>query len=67
MQLADEIETLIMPQGLGVVIRATHSCMTARGVREHDTTMTTSVMRGLLREKPDPRDEFMRLVRGQEF
>ncbi|WP_233866664.1 GTP cyclohydrolase I [Paraburkholderia adhaesiva] len=66
MQLADEIEAAIRPQGLGVIIRATHSCMTTRGVREHDTTMTTSVMRGLLREHA-ARDEFMRIVRGQEF
>ncbi len=67
MQLADEIDALIMPQGFGVVTRATQSRMTARGVREHDSTMTTSVMRGLLREKPAARDKFMRLMRGQEF
>ncbi|MEX3859656.1 GTP cyclohydrolase I [Paraburkholderia sp. BR10923] len=66
-QLADTIERLIEPRGLGVVIRATHSCMTTRGVREHETTLTTSVMRGALREKPEARSEFMSIVRGQEF
>lgn len=66
MQLADEIEALIKPQGLGVVIRATHSCMTMRGVREHDTTMTTSVMRGFLRDNAAARDEFLHMIRSQE-
>lgn len=67
-QLADEIEELIKPRGLGVVIKAKHTCMTWRGVRESgDAAMTTSVMRGILREAPAAREEFLTFVRGHGF
>lgn len=65
--LADEIEGLIKPKGLAVVIRAAHQCMTWRGVRETDTSMTTSVMRGLLMENEKARNEFLMTIRGQGF
>jgi len=65
--VADEIERLIKPLGFAIVIRATHMCMTWRGVRESDTSMTTSVMRGLLREDPKARSEFMQLIAGQGY
>lgn len=62
--LADLFETLIQPKGLAVVIKATHMCMTHRGVREHpDAIMTTSVMRGVLRDKPEARAEFLELIK----
>lgn len=61
-QLADEIEEAIKPIGLGVVVSATHSCMTWRGVREHESVATTSVMRGALRTKPEARAEFFNLI-----
>ena len=64
-QLADAIEARIDPKGLGVVIRASHSCMTWRGVREHGTMMTTNVMRGILREAPAARAEFLQFVNGK--
>lgn len=65
MQLADEIEAQTSPKGLGVLIRATHACMTTRGVCDHDTTMTTSVMRGALRDNHAARNEFLRLIGAQ--
>ena len=65
--LADEIEGLIKPKGLAVVIRAAHQCMTWRGVRETDTSMTTSVMRGLLFDNEKARNEFLMTIRGQGF
>jgi GTP cyclohydrolase IA len=62
-QVADFLEKTIKPKGLAVVIRATHSCMTWRGVKESSNAkMTTSVMRGVFREKPEARAEFMALV-----
>lgn len=67
MMLADEIESLTEPVGLAVVLKASHSCMTWRGVREHDTTMVTSVVRGALKDKPEARAEFMALIAGQRF
>ncbi|SPA17234.1 GTP cyclohydrolase I [Cupriavidus taiwanensis] len=66
-QLADEIERTIRPKGLAVLVRATHACMTARGVRDPDATMTTSVMRGLLADDDAARNEFLALIRGQGF
>lgn len=62
-QLADEIEGLIQPLGLGVVVKARHLCMTSRGVREPAAEMTTSVMRGILREDARARSEFFELLR----
>ena len=61
-QLADLIEQLINPKGLAVVIEATHNCMTWRGVRESETRMTSSVMRGCFRDEPEARAEFFRLI-----
>ena len=61
-QLADLIEQLIQPKGLAVVIEATHNCMTWRGVRESETRMTSSVMRGCFRDEPEARSEFFRLI-----
>ena len=62
-QLADIIEKLIKPKGLGIVLEATHLCMTWRGVRESETKMTTSIMRGLFLDKPEVRAEFLRLIK----
>ena len=61
-QLADEIEHAITPKALGVVVRASHSCMTWRGVRETGSMATTSVMRGLLRDNAAARAEFLKLI-----
>lgn len=63
-QIADYLEELIKPQALGVVIKAKHYCMIARGVRgsEARSVMTTSVMRGLLMEEQSLRNEFVNLI-----
>jgi GTP cyclohydrolase I len=61
-QIADELECLIEPRGLAVVVRAQHTCMTWRGVMEGgDSMMTTSVVRGVLRENASAKAEFMKL------
>jgi len=67
MQLADEIEKLIKPKALGVLIKAQHMCMTVRGVREHDTSMATSVMRGLFKTNSDARNELLNIIKGQGY
>ncbi|ROL58913.1 GTP cyclohydrolase I [Bacteroidetes/Chlorobi group bacterium ChocPot_Mid] len=63
-QIADYIEELIHPKALGVVIKARHYCMIARGVRgsETDSLMITSVMRGLLLDEMNLRNEFLKLI-----
>ena len=63
-QIADYIENLIKPKALGVVIKAKHYCMIARGVRadEAKSSMITSVMRGYLMNDLDLRNEFLNLI-----
>lgn len=62
MILADEIERLVKPVGLIVIVKAQHYCMKWRGVREPDTNMVTSVVRGEFREKPHLKSEFLKLI-----
>ena len=62
-QLADLIDNMIKPRGLAIVIEAKHQCMTWRGVRESETAMTSSVMRGVFRDEPEARAEFLRLIK----
>lgn len=65
MQIADFIESRIQPKGLAVVVRATHMCMTWRGVKEPmESEMKNSIMRGVFLDKPAARAEFMALVAG---
>ena len=61
-QLADIIEQTIKPKALALVVEAEHLCMTWRGVEDTGSKMTTSVMRGLFRDQPDARAEFLRLL-----
>lgn len=63
-QIADYIESLIKPKALGVVIRARHYCMIARGVKgnEESSLMITSVMRGYLLTDLNLRNEFLNLI-----
>lgn len=63
MQVADFIEETIHPKGLAVVIEATHLCMTWRGVKESETQMHNSIMRGIFRNKPEARTEFLSLIK----
>lgn len=62
-QIADFIEKEIQPLGLAVIIEASHMCMTWRGVREASgAVMTSSVMRGVFKDKPDAKAEFLSLI-----
>lgn len=60
-QIANAIQTHLEPKGVGVIIRASHACMSTRGVKVHGSVTTTSAMRGALREKPEARMEFLAL------
>lgn len=62
MILADEIERLVDPAGLIVIVDAQHYCMKWRGVKEPHTTMVTSVVRGEFRSKPHMKTEFLQLI-----
>ena len=61
-QIANTIDQVLQPQGVGVVIKAEHHCMTTRGVHKHGTDMVTSRMLGAFRDNPMTRQEFLSMV-----
>ena len=63
-QIANTIEDVLQPQGVAVVIEATHQCMTTRGVHKPGSTMVTSRMLGRFRSDHRTRREFLSLIRA---
>lgn len=61
-QIADLLMEGLKARGAGVVIEATHLCMTMRGVRKPGSRVVTSANRGIFRENPSTRAEFMSLI-----
>jgi GTP cyclohydrolase I len=61
-QVADAVMEVLQPQGVGVVIEAAHLCMMMRGVEKQNSRTVTSAVRGVFREDPRTRAEFLRLV-----
>lgn len=61
-QIANAVDTVLRPKGVGVIIEAQHQCMTTRGVHKHDVAMKTSQMRGIFRSDPRTRKEFLDLI-----
>ena len=62
-QIAETIREKIDPLGVGVVMEATHLCMSMRGVQKQNTTAVTSAMLGSFREDARTRGEFLTLLR----
>ena len=60
-QIADELKKYAKTENLAVVVKAEHHCMTHRGVREHESDMTTAIMLGAFKEDPATRDEFYKI------
>ena len=58
-QIADELQRLLAPKGVAVVVEALHLCMMMRGVKKHDARMTTSAMHGAFRTNIATRQEFL--------
>ena len=61
--LADELERRIHPDGLAIVMEASHFCMHWRGVKDDKSLMTSSVMRGAFLRNPNLRLEFLSLIK----
>jgi GTP cyclohydrolase IA len=61
-QVADWLEHELEPKGVGVVLEAEHLCMSLRGVQKHGAKTVTSALRGLVREDPRTRQEFLSLT-----
>ena len=60
--LADALQERVKPDGLGIVMEADHFCMHWRGVKDNDTAMTNSMMRGAFLKDPNLRREFLSLL-----
>ena len=63
-EIADLIMTHLKPRGVGVIVEASHTCMTIRGVRKPGAMTITSSMRGGFLDNPATRAELMALVFG---
>ena len=61
-QIADAIDDILKPRGVGVVIEAVHLCMMMRGVEKQNSSTITSAMRGEFRSCPMTRAEFLSLA-----
>lgn len=61
-QLADLLQERMHPDGLAIVMKADHYCMQWRGVKDMDSKMVNSVMRGSFLKNPDLRREFLSLI-----
>ena len=62
-QIAETIQKVIQPQGVGVVVEARHLCMMMRGVEKQHSQAVTSSMLGCFREEQETRQEFLSLIR----
>jgi GTP cyclohydrolase I len=61
-QVADAIQEVLAPVGVGVVIEAHHLCMMMRGVQKQHSRTVTSSLKGAFRDDARTRDEFLRLA-----
>jgi GTP cyclohydrolase I len=61
-QIADFIMNNLKPQGVAVVLEASHSCMTIRGIKKPGSLMVTSALRGIFKRDPKSRSEVMSLM-----
>lgn len=61
-QIAEAIQEILEPRGVGVVIEARHLCMMMRGVEKQNSLAVTSCLLGSFRDDPKTRTEFMELV-----
>jgi GTP cyclohydrolase I len=62
-QIADALQGLLQPQGVAVVVEATHMCMVMRGVQKSGSWTVTSAMKGVFADDARTRQEFMSLIR----
>ena len=61
-EIAEGLCSVLHPSGVGVVIEAYHLCMMMRGVQKQNSKTITSSLRGVFRDDPKTRDEFLRLA-----
>jgi GTP cyclohydrolase I len=64
-QIAEAVQVILEPQGVAVVMEATHMCMVMRGVQKPGSWTVTSAMLGIFQEEQKTREEFFNLIRHQ--
>ncbi|MCA9224601.1 MAG: GTP cyclohydrolase I, partial [Planctomycetales bacterium] len=64
-EIANLLESELNTKGVGVVVEASHSCMTIRGVRKPGSLCLTSAMKGIFRSHLSSRSELMQLIYGE--
>lgn len=66
-QIANALQEVLQPRGVGVVVEAVHMCMSTRGVHKQGATMQTSKLLGLMRSDARTRNEFFDLLKIPSF
>jgi GTP cyclohydrolase I len=61
-EIADTLQEVLQPRGVGVLVESSHECMTTRGVHKRGVTMVTSRMIGAFRDEPATRREFFAAI-----
>lgn len=61
-QIADALQLHLQPKGVGVVIKARHMCMESRGIRQQGHHTVTSALRGVMKDQPETRAEFLKIA-----
>ncbi len=64
-QIADFLMNQLAPQGVAVVLEASHSCMTIRGIKKPGSVMVTSALRGIFKKDPRSRAEVLHLMHNK--
>lgn len=63
-EIAEAIDSILKPQGVAIVIEASHQCMTTRGIHKHGVSMITSRMTGLFKEDGALRRDMLNMIQG---